>query len=442
MTLLAGVSAHAPLLCLIDDAQWLDGETKELLAFIARRLYAEGLVLLLAVREPTEDRDAFAGLPELRIRGLQPSGARRLLSTALDQRLDMATTSRLVHETQGNPLALVELGRDATTSRRAAALLPVEPLPLSRRLEDLFKRQVQELPEETQQFLLVAAAEPAHTDVVWKAAEQLRIPAEVADPAIDAGLFDPQGVPAFRHPLIRSAVYGAASASDRRRVHAAIADVLDVEEADLRACHRASVAAAPDEDIAAELERARIGPNVVGGCRAAVFMARAAELTPDSSRRASRELAAAEAALAAGNVRGGGPLAAGPPRAHRPRPARSDETGGGGIPQLHGTGRRSPDPAGGGQGSRAARPPRGAGHVHPGAAGMPGVQSTHQRNDAPRGGRRRPGRRPALEPGGGHRRPAGLTGSPPDSRWTTARRCPPSRDVSPDCAPRAFRWPG
>ncbi len=303
LTLLAGVSAHAPLLCLVDDAQWLDDETKELLAFIARRLYAEGLVLLLAVREPTEDRDAFAGLPELRIRGLQPSGARRLLSTALDQRLDMATTSRLVHETQGNPLALVELGRDATTSRRAAALLPVEPLPLSRRLEDLFKRQVQELPEETQQFLLVAAAEPAHTDVVWKAAEQLRIPAEVADPAIDAGLFDPQGAPAFRHPLIRSAVYGAASPSDRRRVHAAIADVLDVEEADLRACHRASAAAAPDEDIAAELERSADRTERRGGLPTrAVFMARAAELTPDSARRASRELAAAEAALAAGNV--------------------------------------------------------------------------------------------------------------------------------------------
>ncbi len=303
LTLLAGASAQAPLLCIVDDAQWLDGETRELLAFVARRLYAEGLVLLLALREPFEDGDAFAGLPELRLRGLQPSGARELLSTTLDRRLDMATTSRLVHETQGNPLALLELGRDAATSPRAAALLPVEPLPLSSRLEDLFQRQVGELPDATRQFLLVAAAaDPSHTDLVWKAAERLGIPAEVADPAIDAGLFDPHGAPAFRHPLIRSAVYGAAPPADRRRVHTAIADVLDVGEADLRASHRASAAAAPDEDIASELERSADRTERRGGLSArAAFMARAAELTPDSSRRADRLLAAAEAALAAGH---------------------------------------------------------------------------------------------------------------------------------------------
>ena len=305
LTLLAGASTRAPLLCIVDDAQWLDGETNELLAFVARRLYAEGIVMLLAIRESSESPGPYAGLPELHIRGLQPSGSRQLLSTALDQRLDMVTMSRLVHETQGNPLALLELGRDAIAGGRGVGLLPDEPFPLSRRLEDLFNRQVGSLPDPSQRFLLVAAAEPSRTDLVWKAAELLEIPAEAADPAIAAGLIDPHAAPAFRHPLIRSAVYSAATASERRRVHSAFADVLLSEqgEDDLRACHRASAAVAPDEEIAVELERGADRAERRGGLQArAAFMARAAELTPDISRRASRLLVAAEAALAAGGV--------------------------------------------------------------------------------------------------------------------------------------------
>ena len=303
LTLLSGISAHAPLLCIIDDAQWLDGETKELLAFIARRLFAESLVLLVAVRGTSDGPDAFTGLPELEIRGLESTEAWGLLSTAFNRQLDVAMMGRLVRETEGNPLALLELGRDATATGRVASLLPGQPLPLSRRLENLFERQLRGLPEATQQFLLVAAAEPSRADLVWKATERLGIPADAADPAIAAGLFDPHGSPAFRHPLIRSVVYSTASASDRRRAHAELANLFDETDAYRRASHRAWAAAAPDEDIALELEQSADRAEGQGGLAArASLMARAAELTPDVSRRASRLLLAAEAAHAAGNV--------------------------------------------------------------------------------------------------------------------------------------------
>jgi DNA-binding CsgD family transcriptional regulator len=303
LTLLAGISARRPLLCIIDDGQWLDGETKELLAFVARRLYAESLVMLIAVREPTEGADVFQGLPDLQIQGLRPAEALRLLSATFDRRLDVVMMSRLAKDTLGNPLALIELGRHATVAGRVATLLPDQPLPLSRRLEDLFERQVRDLPEATQRFLIVASAEPTRTDLVWKATERLQIPAEAADAAIEAGLFDSHGSLGFRHPLIRSAVYGSASTSDRRQAHAALAELLDSGDAGLRTYHRASAAAAPDEDIALELEEQADRAETRGGLSArAALMARAAQLTPDRSRRATRLLVAAEAALAAGNV--------------------------------------------------------------------------------------------------------------------------------------------
>jgi DNA-binding CsgD family transcriptional regulator len=303
LTLLSRVSARMPLLCIVDDAQWLDGETKRLLAFVARRLYAESVVLLLAVREPSEDPEAFTGLPDLEIQGLETPDALGLLSVTFDRQLDVVMMSRLVKETQGNPLALIELGRDATGTGRVATLLPEQPLPLSKRLERLFERRVRELPEATQQFLIVAAAEPSRMDLVWRAAEHMQIPPDAADPAIDAELFDPQGSPTFRHPLIRSAVYSTASASDRRRAHAELAKLVDSRDVDLRAYHRASATSAPDEDIALELERGADRAETRGGLNArTALMARAAELTPDPARRATRLLAAAEAALAAGNV--------------------------------------------------------------------------------------------------------------------------------------------
>lgn len=242
-------------------------------------------------------------MPELEIRGLEPSEALGLLSAAFDRGLDIVMMSRLVKETRGNPLALIELGRDATATGRVATLLPEQPLPLSKRLEGVFERRLRDLPEATQQFLIIAAAEPSRIELVWKAAERLQIPPDAADPAIDAGLFDPNGTPAFRHPLIRSAVYSAASASDRHRAHAELAELLDPRDVDLRAYHRASAASAPDEAIALELEQGADRAEIRGGLSArAALMARAAELTPDPCLRATRLLVAAEAALAAGNV--------------------------------------------------------------------------------------------------------------------------------------------
>lgn len=303
LTLLSRVSGRTPLLCILDDAQWIDGESKRLLAFVARRLYAESLVLLFAVREPSEDPDAFTGLPDLEIRGLETPEALGLLSATFDRQLDIVMMSRLVKETRGNPLALIELGREAAGSGRVATILPDQPLPLSKRLEDLFERRVRDLPDATQRFLIIAAAEPSRIDLVWKAAERMQIAPGAADPAIDAGLFDPQGRPTFRHPLIRSAVYSTASASDRRRAHAALADLLDGRDVDLRAYHRASAAPAPDEAIALELERGADRAEARGGLNArTALMARAAELTPDPSRQATRLLGAAEAALVAGSV--------------------------------------------------------------------------------------------------------------------------------------------
>ena len=184
-------------------------------------------------------------------------------------------------------------------------MLPDEPLPLSRRLEALFEQQVKVLPAPTQQFLLIAAAEPTDVDLVWEAARRLGLHVDAADAAIAAGLFDPKVLPAFRHPLIRSAAYGAADASDRRRVHQILAELVDPVTPDARAWHRAAAAAGPDEEVAAELERGAMRAGSRGGWSAhAAFLARAADLTPPSSRRTDRLLAAAEAALVAGKTPG------------------------------------------------------------------------------------------------------------------------------------------
>jgi hypothetical protein len=186
-------------------------------------------------------------------------------------------------------------------AERVLGLLPDEPLPLGRRLDALFQRRVEELPASTQLFLLIAAAEPLRLDLVWKAADRLGIPADAADAAVGARLFDPRRVPAFRHPLARSAAYGYASPTDRRRVHETLAELVDPGQQDVRARHRAAAARGPDEDIASELEAVAAQAESRGGWSArAAFLARAAELTPEPSRRTDRLLAAAEASIVAG----------------------------------------------------------------------------------------------------------------------------------------------
>jgi DNA-binding CsgD family transcriptional regulator len=302
LTLLADAATRRPLLCVIDDAQWMDEESRELLAFIARRLHAERIVLLIAVRDGEEVRDSFHGLPEMRLPSLALADARRLLFSVADQPLDVVLAARILTESQGNPLALVELREEALTGERAAGLLPGEPLPLGRRLEALFRHRVEALPESTRAFLLIAAAEPVHLDLVWKAAERMGIPVQAVEAATAARLFDPRRDPAFVHPLARSAAYGSASPSDRRRVHEILAELIGAGEPEARARHRSAATPGIDEDVAAELEEVASHAEGRGGWSArAAFLVRAAELTPEPSRRSDRLLTAAEASLVSGS---------------------------------------------------------------------------------------------------------------------------------------------
>jgi DNA-binding CsgD family transcriptional regulator len=301
LTLLSRVVGSQPLLIVVDDAQWIDGDSAHLLAFVARRLHAEGVVMLFAVRDPVEARDAFMGLPEINLAGLDPPEARQLLVAIASGPLDAATVGRIVKETGGNPLALTELGRDIGPDDRLGGLLPDEPVPLTKRLEARFQQQVLSLPEPTQRFLLIAAAEPTDVALVSKAADRLGIPVHAVEAAIDAEVFDPRRSPAFRHPLIRSAVYTAATLSERRLVHTTLADLVDASEADSRAWHLAAAASGANEALAAELERGAARAEARGGSAArAAFLARAAELTPGGPRKGERLLSAAEAALLAG----------------------------------------------------------------------------------------------------------------------------------------------
>lgn len=301
LTLLSGAAQSRPLLCLVDDAQWIDGESADLLAFVGRRLYAENTVLMVTVRDPVDGRDPFAGLPDMRVTGLDPVDARQLLNSVAEGPLDSVTVDRIVSDTEGNPLALIELGRDLSSTTEAAALLPGEPLPLGRRLEEHFARQVQSLRTPVQQFLLIAAAEPTNPGLVWKAAEALGIPGNAAEEARVARLLNPGHAPTFRHPLIRAAVYGAAPLTERRRIHSILADLADPSEPDTRASHRAAAVDSPDESVAAELEQAADRAQSRGGWAARyAFLARSAELTPEGNVRSHRLLLAAEAAVVAG----------------------------------------------------------------------------------------------------------------------------------------------
>ena len=301
LTLLSGAAEARPLLCLVDDAQWIDGESADLLAFVARRLYAENTVLMVTIRDQDVDRDPFAGLPYIRLKGLDSVHARKLLNSTTDAPIDPLTLDRIVAETGGNPLALIELGRDLSSRTEAEALLPGEPLPLGRRLEEHFVRQVQSLPAPVQRFLLIAAAEPNNPYLTWNAAKALGVPSAAAEHARGARLLNLGQALTFRHPLIRAAVYGAASPTERRRIHSVLADLADPSEPDARASHRAAAAVAPDESVAAELDRAADRAQSRGGWAARyAFLARAAELTPGGSRRSKRLIAAAEAALVSG----------------------------------------------------------------------------------------------------------------------------------------------
>jgi DNA-binding CsgD family transcriptional regulator len=302
LSLLSATASDLPVLCVVDDAQWLDRESAQILAFVARRLATDPIVMLFASRN---DNDELAGLPELVLPGLADEAAGRLLSSVLDGPVDPRIRTRILEETRGNPLALLELPRGLTTEELAVGFgVPVE-LPLPRRIEETFGRRIQQLPLDSQRLLLIAAADQlGHAAKVWRAAGTLGISAEAIQPAEVAGLLNIDTRIRFRHPLVRSAVYRGASGRERQIAHRALADASDpVGEPDRRAWHLAAATDEPDDVVADELERSAGRAHERGGLvAAATFLERSAQLTPSPERQALRRLLAAGAYLQAGTV--------------------------------------------------------------------------------------------------------------------------------------------
>ena len=297
LSLLAEAAEERPLVCLVDDVQWVDRASAQALAFVARRLLAESIAMVFAVREPT-DVTELNGLPETVVGGLADDDARSLLASAMPGRLDERVRDQIVAETRGNPLALLELPRGLTPAELAGGFVLPDARPLASRVEETFVQRVRGLPRETQRLLLVAAAEPVgDVSLLWRAAEQLGIKGDAGKPAEEAALIDLGIRVRFRHPLIRSAAYRAAHFRDRQEVHRALAAATDRDtDPDRRAWHRAQAASEPDEALAGELERSADRAQARGGtAAAAAFLARAAELTPDPAGRGRRALAAAQA---------------------------------------------------------------------------------------------------------------------------------------------------
>ena len=300
--LLSDAAEEQPLLCLVDDAQWLDVASAQALAFVARRLLAERVALAFATRAVG---GVLARFPELRLEPLGRRDARALLKSVLPARLDESVLERVVAETGGNPLALIELPRGLSPAQLAGGFGLPAALPLSTGIERSFARRLARLPRDARRLLLLAAAEPVgDLSLLWRAAQQLEISETAAQAAESEGLLTLDGAVVFRHPLVRSAVYGAADPSERREAHHALADATDQQlDPDRRAWHRGQAASMPDEDVAAELERSAGRAQARGGLAAvAAFLERAATLTPESTRRAQRLLAAAAARRDAGDL--------------------------------------------------------------------------------------------------------------------------------------------
>ena len=304
LSLLSDVAEERPLVAIVDDAQWLDGASARALAFVARRLGVESVGLVFAVREPAAERH-LEGLAELIVDGLDDHDAQELLETVITGPLDERVRDRIVAETRGNPLALLELPRGRTPAELAGGF-GLDGGPESGppgRIEESFRERLAPLPEPTRLLLLVAAAEPVGDPLlVWNAAAALGLDAGAAAPATGTGLVELGAQVRFGHPLVRSAVYRAAAPEDRHRVHRALAEATDAAvDPDRRAWHLAQATDGLDEDVAAELERSAGRARARGGLAAgAVFHERAAELTPDPRRRAQRALAAAQSKHQAG----------------------------------------------------------------------------------------------------------------------------------------------
>jgi hypothetical protein len=304
LTLLADVAEQQPLVCIIDDAQWLDRASAQILGFVARRLLAERIALVCATRTGSGD-DVLAGLPALSIHGLGDSEARALLLDNVYGPLDAAVCDQIVTESHGNPLALLELPRSWRAADLAGGFGLPDSQPVVSKIEQSYVRRLRLLPSQTQLLVLAAAAEPLGDPLLLhRAAETLGVDMAAADPAVDAGLLRVGGHVEFAHPLVRSAAYRSAAAEDRHRIHRALAEATDPEtDPDRRAWHRARAMPGPSEEVAAELERSAGRAQARGGvAAAAAFLQRAVALTVDPARRAERALAAAQTSLQAGEV--------------------------------------------------------------------------------------------------------------------------------------------
>ena len=298
--LMSEVAVEGPLVCVVDDEQWLDRASVQVLGFVARRLAADQVGLVFAARAPGAE---LAGLPELAVTGLAAEDARTLLESALTGSLDARVRDQIVAETEGNPLALLELPRGLSPVELAGGFGLPGAVSLPGRIEESFARQLEGLPGETRRLLALAAADPSGDPLlVWRAAGRLGIPVAAGAPAAEARLVEFGARVRFRHPLARSAAYVSAPIQQRQEMHGALAEATDAEaDPDRRAWHRAQAAAGPDEDVAAELERSAGRAQARGGlAAAAAFLERAALLTPDPLRRTERLLAAASARRDAG----------------------------------------------------------------------------------------------------------------------------------------------
>ena len=279
LNLLSDAAEPQPLICVVDDEQWLDRASAQVLGFVARRLVAESVGMVFAARVPSSD---IGGLSDLTVEGLPEADARALLDSALTGPLDTRVRDQILAETHGNPLALLELPRGLTPQELAGGFGLPGVMRLSGGIEENFRRRVEALPDQTRRLLLIAAAEPVGDPaLMWGAAARLGTGAEAAAPATEAGLIEFGMRVRFRHPLVRSVAYGSALPQERQEVHAALAEVTDPQlDPDRRAWHRAHAVAGPDEAVAAELQRSAGRAQARGGlAAAAAFLERATMLT-------------------------------------------------------------------------------------------------------------------------------------------------------------------
>jgi DNA-binding CsgD family transcriptional regulator len=302
LALFAAASEQQPLVCIVDDAQWLDRASAQILGFVARRLLAERVAIVCAARAGIGDH-LLGGLPELHLRGVKDGDARALLLDNVHGPIDTAVCDQIVEESHGNPLALLELPRTWNAAKLAGGFGLPGSEPVAGEIEKSYARRLGQLPAGTQLLVLAAAAEPTGDSVLLQAvAGSLGLHMAAANPAVDAGLLTIGERVVFTHPLVRSAAYRTAAADDRQRVHRALAEATDAEaDPDRRAWHHAHAAPGPDEHIAAELERSAGRAQARGGvAAAAAFLQRAVALSVDPARRAERALAAARASQQAG----------------------------------------------------------------------------------------------------------------------------------------------